>query len=90
MNPTPQDTGATDGYILGGLAAVAAILVALLKRADPRMILAFLNEPTVRPINERLDRMEAKVDKACRVIDHMPHAPEAHAAVKAEEERWET
>lgn len=84
MNPT-NDTG-IDWTTTGILAAMAAIAVAWAKKVDPRLALAWINEPTMRPVH-------AKIDRLCRVVDKIPGADEAHAAIMAEDERlkkrWE-
>lgn len=83
---TPTNETGWDGTGWAVLAAAGAIVVAFLKKVDPRLALAWLNEPTMRPLH-------AKVDRICRVVDNLPGADEAHAKVMAEDERlkkrWE-
>ena len=68
-----------------------------------QMAAVSLNEPLMQkhmgPIHDRLDRgdermgrIEDKVERVQRVIDHLPGASEAHEAVKIEDaakKRWE-
>lgn len=90
MTPTPQDSGADQPLLWGAVAAVLAVVIAWAKRADPRLILVWLNEPLMR---KHIDPVNAKLDRVCRVIDRLPGADDAHAAVSAEDtarkKRWE-
>lgn len=58
----------------------------LAPKINLRAGLAWLNEPTMRPLH-------AKVDRIMRVIDKMPGAEDAHAAIRAEDAKdhlnWE-
>ncbi len=73
----------------GVLAVAGGIIWAFAKRIDPRLILVWVNEPVMRPIHDKIDSHGRKLDRVCSVIDRMPGAQEAHAAVKAETLHWE-
>ncbi len=82
----PQDS-VPDWTIWSVLAGAAAILARwLAPKISIRNGLAWLNEPTMRPVHAKLDRI-------CRVIDKLPGAEEAHEAVRKEDHRekhnWE-
>lgn len=90
MNPTNEGIGmaqnGVDWATTGILGGIGIIVLAWLKRVDPRLALAWINEPTMRPVH-------AKIDRLCRVVDKIPGADEAHAQIMAEDERlkkrWE-
>lgn len=80
MSPAGPNEAGIDGFILGWMVALGTLLLALLKRSDPRLLLVWLNEPLMRPVHHKLD-------KICRVIDKMPGSEAAHEAVNAEDAR---
>ncbi len=89
---TPTNENGLDGAGWAVLAAAGAVILAFAKKLDPRLILAWFNEPTMKPIHDRLDSLDHKWDKVCRVIDKIPGAEQAHAAIHGEDEerrkRW--
>lgn len=88
--------------VWAAVVAIGAVFFAWVKKANPRPLVTaavgFLFDPVVAkhlaPINAKLDRHDAKLDRVCRVIDHMGGANEAHEAVRAEDDarkaRWES
>lgn len=88
---TPNDTS-PDWSLWGGFVALCGFLLTYFKaNIKPRQWLAWINEPTMRPVHARLDQMDEKWDSkwehVCRVIDKLPGSTEAHAAVRAEDEK---
>ncbi len=83
---TPHET-TPDWTIWGGLIALIGFCLKYFKDSiKPREWLAWLNEPTMRPVHDKLDYLQ-------RVFDKLPDADKAHAAVRAEDEKerynWE-
>ncbi len=71
------------------ISALCAIMVAWAKKADPRQLLAWINEPLVRPLHDRLDRHERKLDKICKVLDRDPNTAKALQEINAQHDRWD-
>ena len=64
-------------------------------KLTPWPLAQMLAESLTGPVmDRRLSPMHAKLDRICRVIDHMPDAEAAHAAVRAEDQKerfnWES
>ena len=75
----PTEHGLPEWTFWGALVAGCGVLLRNnAKYLDPRLILAWLNNPTMAPIHKKLDRIQ-------RVIDKIPGAQEAHEAVRIED-----
>jgi hypothetical protein len=102
-NETGMDNAIGWG-VLATLGAVAVAFTKRMNPLVPiQWLAAAVNGPVLEKhfeksaahFNRRFDGLEVKVDaqggkidKVCRVIDHMDGAEKAHAAVRAEDERW--
>lgn len=89
----PNETGITEyaGWA-AGLGAVWIGLKRFFPKADPRLLLVWANKPVMAPVIERLDRFEGRLERVQRVMDRLPGADAAHAAIQDEDEarkRWE-
>ncbi len=81
---SPSEHGLPEWTFWGAVAAgIGFFFKTYGAKADPRLLLAWFNKPTMAPIH-------SKLDKICRVIDHMDGAEAAHAAVRAEDSKQHT
>lgn len=93
---TPNETTGTD---IGLLAVLGTILAFIgkkwLAKLNPWPLLqramVSLSEPLMKahigPLIEKIDCHGEKIDRICKVIDNLPGADDAHAAVLAESVR---
>lgn len=91
-----HDTDTVQQWTLWGAVAAAVALLGkgLIAKLNPWALLQRMAESLTGPVmDKRLIPLTAKVDRACRVIDRLPGAEEAHAAIRAEDNKermnWE-
>lgn len=67
--------------VWAAIVTFGAVFFAWSKRLDPRLLLAWLNEPTMKPMKDDIAYIKA-------VVDELPGAKKAKAAAKAKREGW--
>lgn len=93
MSPTPQDSGVDQPIFWTGIVALGAVVIAWAKRLSPLSLVQGAATMVFNPVMEKhIGPVNRKLDKVCRVIDHLPGAQAAHQAVRLEDQnhdQWE-